>query len=406
MKPQLSELIQIEAPIGPSLESVIEGQCVPPFSDSTLIFANLFSTYLLRDAEAKSRAELVALAFWMRKRNTTQLRDDFLARSQHSTLPRGLVFHIAPSNVDTVFIYSLFLSIFCGNRNIVRLSSTLNPQIATILRVLNECLSECPAISERVLIVRYEHNDEITAYYSQLCDMRVVWGGDETINRVRRFPLAPHAKELTFSDRFSLALIESKSYLDYEEKDQLISSFCNDSFMFNQMACSSPRLVCWVSSDPELTEKAQLDFWKRVQVHVEKHQPDISSAGLMDKYLSQCIYAVEVDGVVVKPTETQYVSRVQLPSAAHLERNLHKGNGLFLELQLGGLRELTSVLHKKDQTLSVFGFSEKTLSEFIETTLPLGVDRIVPFGEALSFSSVWDGYDLLAELTRIVTLKV
>jgi hypothetical protein len=31
-----------------------------------------------------------------------------------------------------------------------------------------------------------------------------------------------------------------------------------------------------------------------------------------------------------------------------------------------------------------------------------GVDRIVPFGEALTFGRFWDGYDLLAELTRRV----
>ena len=31
-----------------------------------------------------------------------------------------------------------------------------------------------------------------------------------------------------------------------------------------------------------------------------------------------------------------------------------------------------------------------------------GIDRIVPFGQALSFGTLWDGFDLLAELTRTI----
>jgi len=34
-----------------------------------------------------------------------------------------------------------------------------------------------------------------------------------------------------------------------------------------------------------------------------------------------------------------------------------------------------------------------------------GIDRVVPFGQALSFASVWDGYDLLTEFTRLTTLR-
>ncbi|HET9516299.1 MAG TPA: gamma-glutamyl phosphate reductase, partial [Actinoplanes sp.] len=35
-----------------------------------------------------------------------------------------------------------------------------------------------------------------------------------------------------------------------------------------------------------------------------------------------------------------------------------------------------------------------------------GIDRVVPFGSALSFAAVWDGYDLLSEFSRITTVTV
>jgi len=84
---------------------------------------------------------------------------------------------------------------------------------------------------------------------------------------------------------------------------------------------------------------------------------------------------------------------------------LHCGNGLFLEIDIESLDDLISVLDKKDQTITAFGFSSEVLAAFIEEQLPAGVDRIVPFGEALAFSTVWDGYDLLFEMTRSVTIK-
>ena len=49
---------------------------------------------------------------------------------------------------------------------------------------------------------------------------------------------------------------------------------------------------------------------------------------------------------------------------------------------------------------------EVTLDELCVELAGRGVDRIVPFGSALSFSAVWDGYDLLAEFSRLVSVQV
>jgi hypothetical protein len=57
---------------------------------------------------------------------------------------------------------------------------------------------------------------------------------------------------------------------------------------------------------------------------------------------------------------------------------------------------------RKDQTLTAHGFTSEELTAFARSLHGRGIDRIVPFGEALSFGSLWDGYDLLAELTRTV----
>ena len=49
-------------------------------------------------------------------------------------------------------------------------------------------------------------------------------------------------------------------------------------------------------------------------------------------------------------------------------------------------------------------FLREELAAFARSLQGRGIDRIVQFGDALEFSSLWDGYDLLAELTRTVTI--
>ena len=54
--------------------------------------------------------------------------------------------------------------------------------------------------------------------------------------------------------------------------------------------------------------------------------------------------------------------------------------------------------------MAAHGFSDKELADFARSLHGRGIDRIVEFGDALTFGSFWDGYDLLAELTRTVTV--
>src|SRR5438034_9618738 len=77
-----------------------------PFSAEVMEFCAGFSRALFKDAEAARYAELQALAFWMRKAELSRMRDEFagLATPQTVRAPRGLVFHVPPANVDTIFI--------------------------------------------------------------------------------------------------------------------------------------------------------------------------------------------------------------------------------------------------------------------------------------------------------------
>jgi hypothetical protein len=239
-------------PNSPQPEQLSAIPPLPPFAEESLAFVDALSRNLLR-SEARTFPELVALAYWMRRANLERLRAELHQRIGDTLhVPRGTVLHIAPSNVDSIFVYSWFLSLLTGNRNIVRLSSKPSAQADQLVRAITEILADPThaAIASRNLLVKYEANDATTERFSAACDVRVIWGGDNTVGQIRRLALPPTATEVAFSNKYSLALLHAARWLEADEtaKNALARAFYNDSYWFDQMACSSPRSVLWVGS--------------------------------------------------------------------------------------------------------------------------------------------------------------
>jgi hypothetical protein len=118
-----------------------------PFSDAVIGFCADFSRRLFRDEQSLRFPELQALAFWMRKAELVRLGQDFERLKTAGTVlvPRGLVFHVPPANVDTIFVYSWLVSVLTGNRNVIRLSPRASEQTVILCRIFNETLLAAPS---------------------------------------------------------------------------------------------------------------------------------------------------------------------------------------------------------------------------------------------------------------------
>jgi hypothetical protein len=201
----MDSLYRVLAPANSSEDLLRRQHILPPFDPAVTAFIADISDSIFKNRFYRRYPELVAMAFWMRKASITRLKSDFEnEKKDRLWLGRGVVFHIAPANVDTIFVYSWFLSMLMGNINIVRISSKLNESVRMLVKLINEVTNrdDFAEIRNRFLIIQYEHNDETTGYFSSMCDVRVIWGGDETIKRIRRIPLNPSAIELVFADKF------------------------------------------------------------------------------------------------------------------------------------------------------------------------------------------------------------
>ena len=115
-------------------------------------------------------------------------------------------------------------------------------------------------------------------------------------------------------------------------------------------------------------------------------------------------YGMAADGAATRIRfSSNAVTSVDLADPVLMPRHW-LGAGTLAHAHVSELTDLAPLVRRKDQTLTQFGFSAAELDELVTALGGRGIDRIVPFGSALSFAAVWDGYDLLREFTRLSTV--
>lgn len=378
-------------------------------SEGALAYCTRLSELLLEDERAHMFPSLQALGFWLRPASIKTLLQEHLPCTPHTCrVPRGVVFQIPPSNIETLFGYNCALSLLCGNITIVRLPSQSKPEQETLLDFISEVLTKLDGpIAARLIFVRYPHDDSITKGLSGLCDLRMVWGGDETINHIRKLELPPLAHEISFANRFSMAALSADLYLAQDETVQasIARSLVNDVFQFNQMACASPRMLIWVGNEENKAKAAARFYPQLAAFALEKFgspEPSDNMAKLNAQFL-----ALHDLNVETKTTYNPALSVLTLRNWSGLEafKSLNFGNGMILEQRIDRLHDLAAHAEGKDQTLALWGFESHDINAFVAHCSGRGFDRVVRFGEALAFDPLWDGTNLFDVLTKFVKVS-
>ena len=224
------------------------------------------------------------------------------------------------------------------------------------------------------------------------------------MNSIRAVRIPPHCKELAFPDRYSLSVVRTPGYLALDEKKRrdVAAHFYNDTYWFDQMACSSPRLLIWCGGQEESTAASAV-FVRDLHEEVQRRGYALDTSGSMNKFtfLSRAI----LDQPVVSAQQVDnQLTVAQLENIRHLDRD-HCGGGFLFQHYAEGLESLAACVARKDQTLTYFGFEPVEMAAFAQMLNGRGIDRIVPMGKALTFNRYWDGYDLLAEMIRHVYVE-
>lgn len=369
------------------------------FHDDVCNFITELSSGILSSYVVRAFPDLAALAFWGRKANLKNLKDEFGDIS--GRIGRGLCFHIAPSNIPINFAFSYLISLLAGNANVVRLPSVQYPQVDILCNIINNTLKSYPEIEKRTAFIRYDRSNEITGKFSKNADVRMIWGGDETILVIKSLPAPVHCIDIAFTDRYSIALIDGVAIenANDEQIQRLAENFYNDTYLMDQNACSSPQIIFWQNANNEQRDK----FWNAIE-YCAKRKYLLQDAAVVDKYTFLCEESISNENIKSIRYTGNLLYRAELKNLQPTIIN-HRGKcGFFYEYVLNDWRELFSVINRKFQTLTFFGIDPLYLrNEVVKANLK-GIDRIVPIGKAMDIGTIWDGHDLIRELSRLIAL--
>ncbi len=376
------------------------------FDKRAVSFINKFSSLLLKYPAINQYPDLVALAYWFRRANIHKLEQHYINDKDVFRVGRGLSLHIAPSNVDTIFVYSFFLSLLAGNSSFIRVSQKSSPQLDIIIQLFQDLYDSGETeTAGRFVICTYPHEDTTTEIVSKLCELRIIWGGDKTVSNITAIPLNPTALEIKFPNRISFSAINLSTLTKTTDKEliRLCENFYADIQLFGQQACSSPLALYFVGSSGPCEQSER--FWNFFAAAAKNHK--LSASEVMDRYVS--LSSMAISGIVDKAEVPFSHDKVLLLNGSLTTqisfRDGHPGNGSIVQFFLPQIADLSSHIRPKDQTLSIHGFSLGEVGELLASLTNRGLDRVVPIGQALEFSNIWDGYDLIDSMSRKIDVS-
>ena len=249
-----------------------------------------------------------------------------------NSLGKGLIFHIAPGNIALSFAYSMITGLLTGNANIVKLSTRQFEQTDILCEVLREVLSNEAEIAEKICLIKYPHEKSITDEISAKCHMRIIWGGDATINIIRQSPIPPRATEITFANRFSICLINADNYLANYNPKKTAHNFFIDTYLTDQNACSSPRIIFWTG---EKISEAKEIFWNALAAEIKNYP--MAAVTTVDKLVNFCKFAAENECNFSLQNDWKII-KIQIPAVNPAILDNLGNSGYFYECDISDLK--------------------------------------------------------------------
>ena len=354
------------------------------------------SNRIFKNPKFKKYPDIISYAFWIREGNLAEIKKNYNIKKE-LYIGRGLVFHVVPSNVPTNFIYSLTFGLLSGNSNIIKLPEKNFIQIDLLLSLINKILKNknFKSLKNNIMFLKYnkKHND-ITEYISSNSDARIVWGGDKTVMEIKKIPTKPTAIDINFPDKYSLCIISTDDLKINLKK--LVNNFYNDTFLYDQNACSSPHLILWYGKN---TNQFKKKFWSELSkiVKLRYDFPKINNLEKLEKkffdklMLKKNIEIYDVNNTLMIANFSKLIKQID---------NFRGKWGYFYEHDLKKLSEINKICNSKFQTLTYFSSKNSNLHKFLQKNYFVGISRIVPVGSALEMNLNWDGNDIIRILSK------
>jgi len=314
--------------------------------------------------------------------------------------PLGVMMHIGAGNALGLSAISVMEGMLTGNINILKLPSHEGGISLDILKTLVEVE---PRLKPFIYVVNVSSSDEemINKLIKEV-DAVLVWGGDETVQAIRRLT-PPTIKLIEWGHRLSFSYFTKQD--DYESDLRLLA---NDIVSTDQLYCSSPQCVFLETESFDEVESFSKQLFEAIKVKSKQFPPnpislDVQSQITWVKELVKTEEAIGEKKLFVDETN-QY--SVLLDYKASL-----KPSPLFRNIWVMPVKrvEMMDLLRNEKGHLQTVGLSteENEFDSVSNLFYAAGVNRVMPCGEMSSVYSgeAHDGDFALSRYVRVITRK-
>ncbi|MAV56370.1 MAG: hypothetical protein CMI79_02395 [Candidatus Pelagibacter sp.] len=364
--------------------------------------SDLSKTIFLNSKKIKYK-EIIAFGYWCRKANLEKFKKVYL--SKNIKVGKGLVFHVVPSNVPINFAYSLVFGLLSGNSNIVRVGEEKNDIVKSTCKFFNLIIKKkkYKKIYNENTVITYKKDENITKYFSLKSDCRILWGSDETIKTLRNYDRKVNCTDLIFADRYSISVIDIRA-VNKGNLDRLVYNYFNDTFLMDQNACSSPHLMVWINLNKS-NEKIKNLFWEKLaKLSLVNYDFDISKSYEKLSNSFENILKLEKNTSKFK-NFNQILHITKIKKIPKKIENVRGKFGSFYEFYGKNFDFLNKIQSDKLQTISYFGLDSHSIEEKIKKIQLKKLCRFVPIGSTLDLDLMWDGYDVINNLSKTIVIK-
>ena len=321
-------------------------------------------------------------------------------RARLRAFPLGVVGHWPAGNVEVQPILSLTCGLLGGNACLVRVPGVLVELTRPIMEKLQE-VDRMGLLTERIVMVTFDHSrTDLQEAMARAVDGAMIWGGAEAVSHVRALPFPHWARVAVFGPRISVAAMDAEAWGDRTERPSWCRRIARDVWQFEQQACSSPQalfLERHPECDPgEFVEELGRAFQEENRVHPRQQlHPALTSAiclarasWLLDDAPNHALFPESPDWTILQGTGPEIPKPTQ-------GRTL---NVLVVD-------DLLDVISRFDGTLQTLGLGVQDAQRetiLAQAAARRGVDRVVKLGSMHTFSSPWDGADLIRPMVRLV----
>ncbi len=370
-----------------------------PFNENIISFLNQISKKILNNSNLNKFPDLKDFAFWCRKKNIERYKT--ISDVKTNVIGRGIALHIPPSNVPMNFAFTMAIGLLSGCENIIRIPQKKFEQLDILLKVMNKIIStkKFNFIKNSICVVSYKRSDLKSSLLSKISDVRLIWGGDETVSKFKTYETKLKNIDLYFPDKISGCLLNTNQIkiLNDKELKNLVYKFYMDSYLMNQKGCSSPKVIFWYGRNKAIQNRFFFLLEKCIE---KKDEYDFSMVNEKIFLLSEIAIKSHL-----RMTRDNNIKLSIIEPKKKIDKKIFSklAYGSFFNIHINKLSKMNNYVDENFQTLSFFGFKKKELIDLFISKKFKGIDRVVPIGNAFQMNLIWDGYDVIKYMSRTIS---